>query len=130
AVERASKIGPAALDETRADARTELARRLLRVRDHEDGLDVDTLVADRAREALDEHARLTGAGAGRDEDEPAGIDGCALFPVQVHARLTRHIGQSSHHVGQSPPFGSCRMSPPRMRSTRPTASSRERSTWF
>ena len=46
----------------------------------------------------------------------------------VHARLTRHIGQYSHHVGQSPDFGSCATSPWRIRSTRPTASSRERST--
>src|SRR3954453_4232530 len=44
-----------------------------------------------------------------------------------HARLTRHIGQSSHHVGHSPDLGSWRTSPPRIRSTSPTASSRERS---
>ena len=30
---------------------------------------------------------------------------------RAHARLTRHIGQSSHQVGQEPPVGSCCTSP-------------------
>ena len=130
AVERAGQIGPPALDELGTDACAQLARRLLGVGDHQNRLDVDAFVADRACEALDEHPRLARACAGRDEDEPAGVNRGALLGVEAHGRLTRHIGQSSHQVGQSPLFGSCRMSPLRRRSTIPTASSRERSTWL
>ena len=92
AVERAGEIGPAPFDETRADARSQLSRRLLGVGDHEDGLDVDALVADRAREALHEHTRLPGPRAGGHEHDSARVDGRALFGVQGHGRLTRHIG--------------------------------------
>src|SRR5205807_3797542 len=62
-----------------------------------------------------------------DKYEPTRVDSRLLLGIQLHARLTRHIGASSHHVGQSPCFGSCRTSPLRMRSTIPTASPRARS---
>ena len=93
AVERAREIGTAALDEARADPAAQLARRLLRVRDDEDGVDVDPLVAHRAREPLDEHTRLPGPGPRRDEHEPGRVD-CALLlrvELELHARLTRHM---------------------------------------
>ena len=74
AVEPAREIGTAALAERGADARAELAGRLPRVRDHEHRLDVEPLLAHRAHEPLDEHRRLSGAGAGRDEDLASGRD--------------------------------------------------------
>ena len=58
-------------------------------------------------------------GARGHEHEPARLDSRLLFRVEIHARLIRHIEKSSHHVGQSPPFGSCCTSPVRMRSTIP-----------
>ena len=128
AVELARQIGTSALDQARADPAAQLARRLLGVRDHEDRLDVDSLVAHGAREALDEHLRLARARARGHEHEPARLDSRLLFRVEIHARLIRHIEKSSHHVGQSPPFGSCCTSPVRMRSTIPTANSRAPST--
>ena len=128
-VERACQVGPSPLGEPLANPAAQLARGLLGVRDDEDRLDVDSFVADRAGKPLDEHFRLSGPRAGRDEDEAACVDRLLLFRVQVHARLTRHIGASSHQVGQSPPFGSCVTSPSRMRSTIPTASSRAPSTF-
>ena len=41
-----------------------------------------------------------------------------------HGRSLRHMRQRSHQCGQSPPLGSCRTSPPLIRSTSPTAVSR------
>ena len=35
--------------------------------------------------------------------------------VRLQARFTRHIVHRSHHEGHSPPFGSCRTSPARIR---------------
>ena len=97
----------------RADPGPELSGRLARVRDDEDRLDVEALLAHRAHEALDEHRRLAGAGTRRHEHLAARLDCRAL--VGIHDRLTRHIDQRSHHDGHAPPFGSCRTSPARMR---------------
>src|SRR5262249_59154649 len=83
AVERAREAGPPPLDEPGADAAAQLAGGLLGVRDDEDGLDVDPLVAHRARKALDEHARLPGAGSRRHEDDAARVDSSLLFRVEV-----------------------------------------------
>ena len=127
-VELAREVRTSTLDESRTDPAAQLAGRLLRVGDHEDRFDVDALVADGTRETFHEHLRLACTGSGRDEDEPARVDCALLFRVELHARLTRHIDQSSHQVGQSPLFGSCLTSPVRIRSTMSTASSRARST--
>ncbi len=67
-----------------------------------------------AHEPLDEHGRLAGAGAGRDEHLARRVDGGAL--LGVHDRSIRHIVQRSHHAGHASPFGSCRTSPAWMRS--------------
>ena len=108
----AGQVGPAAVDERGPDARAELAGGLAGVGDDEHRLDVETLVADRADEPLDEHGRLPGPGSRRDEHLAACLDAacCSAFIV-ASALLTRHIVQRSHHVGHSPPFGSCATSP-------------------
>src|SRR6266480_7924241 len=119
----------AAVEQLPPDPPTELARRALRVRDHEHGADINALVADSVREPLDEDERLPRARAGRDEDVASRFDCRALLRVRFpHARLIRHIRQSSHQGGQSPPLGSCCTSPVRIRSTKPRASSCARST--
>ena len=151
AVELAREIVPAAVEQLAADAAPQLAGRTLRVCDHEHRADVEALVADRLREPLHEHQRLAGACARGDEDVPTRFDRGSLLRIDprkmlrifrgvgrsprfaretefLHARLTRHIRQSSHQGGQSPPFGSWRTSPPRIRSTKPRASSSARST--
>ena len=112
----------AGLDEPRANTRSQLAGRAVGERDHEDRLDVDAGL-DGPHEALDEHARLPGPRAGGDEDGALGLDRRLLVGVRsgrlhhgAHARVTRHIGASSHHEGQGkPPFGSCATSPSRIR---------------
>ena len=126
AVELAREIVPSALRECAAHPRPQLARRAPRVRDHEDGVDVDTALAHGPHEALDEHRRLAGACPGGDEHLAAGVDRGAL--LGVHARGTRHIGHRSHHVGQSPPFGSCTTSPVRIRPASLPATARAFST--
>src|SRR5207247_948957 len=55
AVELAREVGASARMERGADARAQLARRLARVRDDEDRVDVEADIADRAHEPLDEH---------------------------------------------------------------------------
>jgi hypothetical protein len=125
-VELARELGSTGVDEAGADPRPQLACGLLGVREDENRLGVHACVADGAREPLDEHHRLAGAGAGGDEHGPRRLDGREL--LIVHARLTRHIGQYSHQVGQSPLFGSCLTSPSRIRPTSPLASSRDLST--
>ena len=107
------EVVAAARVQRRADAGAQLAGGLARVGDDEHRLDVEALVADRAHEPLDEHGRLAGARAGRDEDLARRLDSSAL--LLVHGRSTRHIVQRSHHVGHVPPFGSWRTSPARMR---------------
>src|SRR5262249_62338787 len=108
------------------DAAPKLLGGLLRVGDHEDRLDVETLVAHGARESLDEHLRLSGPRARGDEDDPACINRRLL--LAIHARRTLHIDHRSHHVGQEPPRGSCVTSPPRIRPTSSTATPRAWST--
>ena len=112
AVELAREIVSPPLDESGADAGAQLARRLARVRDHEDRVDVEPALADRAHEPLDQHRRLAGPGAGRDEDLALRLDRREL--LLVHARPTRQIGHRSHQLGHSPPLGSCRTSPSRI----------------
>ena len=78
-------------------------------------------------EALDEHRRLAGPCPRRDEDEARRVDRGQLLGVRCsrvldhgHDLATRHIDDRSHQVGHGkPPFGSCWMSPARMRSTKP-----------
>ena len=132
AVELAREVVASALAQLAPDARTQLTRGLARVRDHEDRADVDPAVAHRADEPLDEHGGLAGAGARREEDATVGLDRCLLLRVRgerAHGRRILHIGQSWHHCGHSPPRGSCRTSPARMRCASPRALSRAVSTW-
>ena len=130
-VELAREVVAAELEQALADPAAQLAGGALGVGDHEDRVDVHALLADRAAEALDDHRRLAGPGARRDEDDALLLDRAELLAIHgldgAHDRFTRHIGQSSHQVGQEPPRGSCRTSPSRMRSTTPTACSRARS---
>ena len=107
-VERTSEIVAAELVQARADPAAQLARRALRVGDHEHRLDVEPALAHRLDEALDEHRRLAGARTGRDEDLPPRRDRCGLLIVRgSHALLIRHMRQRSHQAGQpSVPFGS------------------------
>ena len=102
----------------------------LRVRDHEQGVDVEPVLDDRAHEPLDEHGRLAGAGAGCHEHAPVRLDRGALLVVRTrpHGRAFLQIRHRSHQCGHSPPCGSWRTSPPRIRSTRPTAVCRAAST--
>ncbi len=116
AVELAGEVGPPALVQGRADAGAELGRRLARVGDDEQRVDVEPVVAHRADEPLDEDRRLAGAGARRDEDLASGLDRRDLLRIELrHARLIRHIRHSEHQLGHSPPFGSWRTSPRRIR---------------
>ena len=131
AVELAGEVVPPTLGERRADPRPQLAGGAARVRDDEDRVDVEAAVEDRADDALDEHGRLPGAGAGRDEDLARRLDRRALLLVErvpAHARSTRHIGQRSHHAGHSPSRGSWRTSPSRIRSATAAAVARADST--
>ena len=134
-VELAGEIVAAELGEAGADAAAQLPGRALGVRDREHRIDRQPPVADRAHEALDENGRLSRPRAGGDEDEPGRVDRRELLGVRRarvlghgHDRATRHIGHRSHQLGQgNPPFGSCWMSPSRMRSTKRTACSFARS---
>ncbi len=108
AVELEREIGPPALDQPLADPRPELARRALRVGDHEERLDVEPVVDDGPHEALDEDRRLSGACSRGDEDAARRLDRRALLGVRrrAHARSLRQMRQRSHQCGQSPPCGS------------------------
>ena len=135
AVELAREIVAPELGEPLPDSSAQLTGRPLGVRDREHRVDRQAAIADRSHEALDEHRRLAGAGARGDEDEPARVDRRELLVVRGaglldhgHDRATRHIDHRSHQVGHGkPPFGSCRTSPERMRSTKWTACSFARS---
>ena len=70
---------PVPVGERRPDPRAQLAGRLARVRDDEDGVDVDTAVADGPDEPLHEDGRLPRAGPRRDEDLAGRFDGRKLF---------------------------------------------------
>ena len=131
-VELARQVVAVELQQPLADPAAQLAGRALGVGDHEDRVDVDAALADRAAEALDDHGRLAGPGARRDEDDALLLDRPELLAVRAvsdraHDLFTRHVGQSSHQVGHEPPRGSCRTSPSRIRSTTPTACSCARS---
>src|SRR5207247_75918 len=58
AVELAGEIGPTALVQRRADAGAKLGRGLARVRDDEQRVDVEPVLADRADEPLNQDGRL------------------------------------------------------------------------
>ena len=132
AVEIAGEIGAIELEQTCPDPGTELAGGAIGVGDHEQRVDVEAVVDDRAGKSLDEHGRLPRSRTGRDEGLAAGIDcglllriGCRERPRDgTHGRSLRHIRQRVHQVGHSPPRGSWRTSPPRIRSARATAVSR------
>ena len=130
-VELTREVVPAAPGEGCANPRAQLAGGAAGVGDDEDRVDVEPAVADGAHHALDEHRRLAGAGTGGDEDLSSRFDRGELLLVQVvhaHARSIRQTGQRSHHVGHSPPRGSCSTSPSRIRSASPVAVSRADST--
>ena len=111
AVELAGRVRSAAREQRLADARAKLAGSLARVRDDEDRVDVEPVVADGAREALDEHGRLAGARTRGDEH-------LAVAPRRRRAArgsapsscvcLILQTVQRSHQDGHSSPFGSCR----------------------
>ena len=138
AVELARQLVPAPIDERSPDPRSELTRGLPRVRDDEDGVDVEAAVADGAYVALDENGRLPRARAGGDEDVAGGLDRSELLLVQrrggrlddrAHARFTRHTGHRSHQDGHAPShLGSCWTSPARIRWAFAPARSRADST--
>ena len=135
AVELTREVVPAAPREGCADPRPQLTRRTARVRDDEDRVDVEPALSDRADEALDEHRRLARAGTGGDEDLASRLDRGQLLMVQLivqlvraHARSIRQTVQRSHQAGHSPPSGSWRTSPSRIRSASAVAVSRADST--
>jgi hypothetical protein len=135
-VELAGEIRSSAFEQRRADPGAQLGRRLARVRDHEDRVDVEPALAGRADEPLDEDARLARARPRRDEHIAGGLRGRKLFSVEpglglerCHARSTRQIGQRSHQAGQPSPFGSWRTSPARIRCANSPARVRAESTW-
>ena len=72
------------------DPRAQLRRRLPRVGDHEDRLDVEAVVADGAHEPLDEHGGLPRPGAGGDEDLAVRLDRGQLLLVHHAARHPAH----------------------------------------
>ena len=132
AVQLAREVVAAALAQLAPDPRAQLPSGLARVRDHEDRPDVDPAIAHGTNEPLDEHGGLARPRAGGEEDAAFGVDRRALLRVRgerAHGRRILHIGQSWHHWGHSPPRGSWRTSPARMRWASPRALSRAVSTW-
>ncbi len=122
AIEVAGQIGTVELEQARADARPQLPGGAIRVRDHEQRVDVEPVLEHRTGEPLDEHGRLAGAGARRDERRAPRLDRGLLLVVgrseprrqaeacrrglachRAHGRSLRHMRQRSHQPGQSPP---------------------------
>ena len=128
-VELEREVGAAALEQALADPRAQLAGGAFRVRDDEERLNVEAVVDDGADEPLHEHGGLARTGPRGDEHPTGRLDRRALLVVRggSHGRSLRQIRQRSHQCGQSPPCGSWRTSPPRIRSTRPTVVPRARS---
>src|SRR4029077_670330 len=89
AVELAGEVVPTTVGERRADPGPKLARGTARIGDDEDRVDVEPAIADRADDALDEHGRLAGACAGRDEDLSCRLDGRDLMLVELVAAHVR-----------------------------------------
>src|SRR5829696_3057567 len=116
-VQAPGEVRPATAPELSTDPSPQLSGSPLGVGDHEDRLHVEPALAHRLDEAIDEDSGLAGPRAGGDEDPSARIDRRTLLLVRrpAHARLTRHIVQSSHHAGHSPPLGSWTTSPSRIR---------------
>ena len=79
----ARQVVAAELEQPLPDPAAQLAGRALGVGDHEDRVDVEPALADRAAEALDDHRRLAGAGAGRDEDDALLLDRPQLLAVRL-----------------------------------------------
>ena len=135
AVELTREVVPATPREGGANPRPQLARRAPRIRDDEDRVDVEPALCHRTDDPLDEHGRLAGAGAGGDEDLTSRLDRGELLMVQLivqlvgaHARSIRQTVQRSHQAGHSPPSGSWRTSPSRIRSASAVAVLRADST--
>ncbi len=135
AVELAGEIVPVELGQAAANPASQLAGRPLRVGDREHGLHRQPALAHGAGEPLDEHRRLPRPRPCGDEDEAGRVDRGQLLGVRGsgllddgHDLATRHIDDRSHQVGHgNPPFGSCWMSPERIRSTKRIACSFARS---
>ena len=104
AVERPREVVAAELVQPLPDAQAQLAGRPLGVRDHEHRVDVEAVLAHRAREALDQHRRLARAGARGDEDEAARVDRGLLLAGSARARPTR--GSIAANVTADPLCGS------------------------
>jgi hypothetical protein len=123
AVELEREVRAPPLEQPFANPPPQLPRGALGIGDHEERLDVEAVVDDGADEPLDEHCGLARTRARCDEHAPCRLDRGALLLVRggPHARSLRQIRQRSHQCGQSPPCGSWRTSPPRIRSTSPTA---------
>ncbi len=104
-VELEREVGAAPLEQGGADAGAQLAGGPLRVRDHEDGVDIEPVLHDGPDESLHEHGGLARARSRRDEDVPVRFDRCALLVVgeRRHGRGFLQIGHRSHQCGQSPP---------------------------
>jgi hypothetical protein len=84
---RARVLALAAREERRAQPALELGRRLLGERDGQDALDRDVVVAHRAHEPLDQHARLAAARArAQEQGAVAALDGLALLVGEVERR--------------------------------------------
>ena len=132
AVEAPSEVRAATAPQLGTDPGPQLSGSPLGVGDDEDRLHVEPALAHRFDEALDEDSGLAGPRAGRHEDPPAGVDRRTLLVVRrpVHARLTLHIVQRSHHAGHSPPLGSWTTSPSRIRPAKRRAVSFAPSTCF
>ncbi len=131
-IELAGEIMALALVQSRADARAQLAGGAVGVSDDEQGVDREPTLDRRPAEALDQHRRLAGAGAGRYEHDSGGFDRTALLAIgsaRSHRLGTRHRGASRHQLGHrffepgpsSRPSGSWRTSPVRTRATKSRA---------
>ena len=95
------------LDEALPDPGLQLAGGPFGVGDHDDRVDREPPLTDRAYEPFDEDGRLPGARAGRDEDDARLLDRGELLRARTrHGRLTRHIVQYEHQDGQLPSRGS------------------------
>ena len=82
AVEVAGEIAQLELFEAGPDPGAQLAGRTIGEGDHEQRVDVEPVLDDRAGKSLHENRRLAGAGAGGDEGRAARLDGRRLLRVR------------------------------------------------
>ena len=107
-VELARQVVAAELQQPLADPAAQLAGGALGVGDHEDRVDVDAALADCAAEALDDHGRLAGAGARRDEDDAPLLDRPQLLVGDVSTTVTRpRIARSGQRRSAEPHARTC-----------------------